>query len=135
MDRRHIFTVDADYFPMDRMREVVEYLHDHNQQYIVMTDPAVAYVPDENYGPLDRGTDMDVFLKMPSGEYELGVVWPGVTVYPDWFHPDIQEYWNTEFKMFYNEEDGLDIDGVWIDMNEPASVSDRPKWGYLFVRS
>lgn len=48
---------------------------------------------------------------------------PGVTVYPDWFHPDVQEYWNNEFTLFYNPEDGLDIDGVWIDMNEPANVS------------
>ncbi len=33
MDRRRIFTVDPDYFPMDRMREIVEYLHDHDQQF------------------------------------------------------------------------------------------------------
>ncbi len=25
--------------------------------------------------------------------------------------------------MFYNPEQGLDIDGAWIDMNEPSNVS------------
>lgn len=25
--------------------------------------------------------------------------------------------------MFYNPDTGLDIDGAWIDMNEPSSVS------------
>lgn len=33
MDRRRIFTLDPDYFPLDRMREIVDYLHDHDQQY------------------------------------------------------------------------------------------------------
>ncbi|KAF9047043.1 glycoside hydrolase family 31 protein [Hymenopellis radicata] len=124
MDRRRIFTVDPDYFPMDRMREIVEYLHDHDQQYILMTDPAVAFV--EGYEPFDRGTDMDVWLKFPDGTVSLGLVWPGVTVYPDWFHPDIQSYWNTEFTMFYSPEAGLDIDGAWIDMNEPANFCNLP---------
>lgn len=31
-------------------------------------------------------------------------------------------YWNNEFELFYNPTTGLDIDGSWIDMNEPASV-------------
>ena len=48
---------------------------------------------------------------------------PGVTVYPDWFHPKIQEYWNKEFQLFYNPTTGVDIDGAWIDMNEPANAS------------
>ena len=41
----------------------------------------------------------------------------------DWFNPKTQEYWNKEFDLFYNAKTGVDIDGVWIDMNEPASVS------------
>ena len=41
----------------------------------------------------------------------------------DWFNPKTQEYWNKEFDLFYNAKTGVDIDGVWIDMNESASVS------------
>ncbi len=33
MDGRKIFTVDPNYFPIDRMRQIVKYLHDHNQKY------------------------------------------------------------------------------------------------------
>ena len=33
MDRRRIFTVDPDYFPLDRMREIISYLHDHDQKF------------------------------------------------------------------------------------------------------
>ncbi|KAH6907030.1 alpha-glucosidase [Coprinopsis sp. MPI-PUGE-AT-0042] len=126
MDRRLIFTVSDEYFPMNRMQEIVNHLHTNNQHFITMTDPAVGYLPEEEYEPLDRGSEMDVWLKNQNGSYHYGLVWPGVTVFPDWFHPRVEEYWTSEFKRFYNAEDGLDIDGSWIDMNEPASFCDYP---------
>ena len=33
MDNRKVFTLDPDYFPLKRMREIIDYLHAHNQQY------------------------------------------------------------------------------------------------------
>ncbi|GLB35686.1 putative glycosyl hydrolase 31 family protein [Lyophyllum shimeji] len=127
MDRRRIFTLDPSYFPLKRMREIVDYLHAHDQRYIVMTDPAIAVTePSENYGAYERAVKADVLLKGPDGNATLGVVWPGVTVYPDWFHPKTNEYWNNEFAMFYSPENGLNIDGAWIDMNEPASFCNLP---------
>ena len=33
MYKRRIFTVDPDYFPLARMREIVNYLHAHKQRY------------------------------------------------------------------------------------------------------
>ena len=44
---------------------------------VLMTDPAVGYLPGENYGPYDRGTDLDVWIKAPNGSASLGLVWPG----------------------------------------------------------
>ncbi|KAH9842419.1 alpha-glucosidase [Rhodofomes roseus] len=126
MYNRRIFTVDPDYFPITRMREIVNYLHDHDQHYVLMTDPAIAYAPNENYSTFDRGSAADVWLKAENGSYFLGVVWPGVTVFPDWFNPDIQDFWTNEFQLFYNPEYGIDIDGAWIDMNEPSSFCDVP---------
>lgn len=41
----------------------------------------------------------------------------------DWFHPKVDSYWTNEFQEFFSPKTGIDIDGVWIDMNEPASVS------------
>ncbi|KAG5640772.1 hypothetical protein DXG03_007241 [Asterophora parasitica] len=126
MDRRRVFTLDPQYFPVNRMREIVNYLHARDQKYIVMTDPAVGYAPNAGYGAYDRGTALDIWLKAANGSASLGVVWPGVTVYPDWFHPKVAQYWNKEFELFYSPTNGLDIDGVWIDMNEPASFCDYP---------
>lgn len=49
------------------------------------------------------------------------MVWPGPAVYPDWFHGPTQEFWNKEFELFFNPSSGLDIDALWIDMNEPSN--------------
>ena len=56
-----------------------------------MTDPGVAYVPGENYEAYNKGIEMDIFLKADNGSDFLGLVWPGVTVYPG-------EYSSTEAK-------------------------------------
>uniref|UniRef100_D8PUM4 beta-glucosidase n=1 Tax=Schizophyllum commune (strain H4-8 / FGSC 9210) TaxID=578458 RepID=D8PUM4_SCHCM len=123
MHRRRVFSLDPDYFPLDRMQEIVKYLHDHEQKYIMMTDPGVAYVPGENYEAYNKGIEMDIFLKQENGSDFLALVWPGVTVYPDWFHDKTQEYWSLMYANFFNPDTGIDADGSWIDMNEPSNVS------------
>lgn len=102
MYMRRIFTVDPNYFPLDKMREIVDYLHSHDQKYgadslfyilfhpsethqrcrdaVLMTDPAVAYLPGQGYGPYDRGTAKDVWLKAANGSDSLGLVWPGANL-------------------------------------------------------
>ncbi len=45
---------------------------------VLMTDPAIGYLPGQGYGTYDRGTELDVWLKTPNGSFSLGVVWPGV---------------------------------------------------------
>jgi len=45
---------------------------------VLMTDPAIGYLPGQGYGPYDRGTQLDLWLKTPNGSASLGVVWPGM---------------------------------------------------------
>jgi alpha-glucosidase len=33
MFKRRVFTMDPDYFPPARMREIIDYLHEHHQRY------------------------------------------------------------------------------------------------------
>jgi alpha-glucosidase len=90
--------MDPEYFPPARMREIIDYLHKHDQRYgmssciisitsdmivsVLMIDPAVAYAPGQGYEAYDRGTQLDLWLKTPNGNPSLGVVWPG-TFYPN----------------------------------------------------
>ena len=54
--------------------------------------------------------------------------------FPDYFNPSTSEWWAQEIELFYNGtfngtvgQKGLHFDGLWIDMNEPASfVAGRP---------
>ncbi|KDQ10939.1 glycoside hydrolase family 31 protein [Botryobasidium botryosum FD-172 SS1] len=126
MDQRKVFTNNANYFPTDKMREIVDQLHEKNQHYILMVDPAVAYQPDTNYTAYDEGIKADVFMKRPNGTTFKSVVWPGVTVFPDWFHPNVGNYWTEQFLRFFDKDTGIDIDGAWIDMNDPATFCDYP---------
>lgn len=119
MDRRLIFTTDPERYPKEKLRSLVSHLHENDQHYIVMVDPAAGY--QNNYPTLDRGIDDNVFLLRENGSLWLGVVWPGVTAFPDWFAENITGFWNSEFEMFFSADDGIDIDALWIDMNEPSS--------------
>ncbi|KAH2750320.1 hypothetical protein KXW10_005659 [Aspergillus fumigatus] len=123
MDRRRVFTLDPERFPLEKMRELVSYLHNHNQHYIVMVDPAVSVSDNVGY---NDGMEQGIFLQTQNGSLYKGAVWPGVTAYPDWFHPDIQKYWNDQFAKFFDPKTGVDIDGLWIDMNEAANFCPYP---------
>jgi len=79
MDFRKVFTVDPYRFPLHLMQELVNYLHTHQQKYIVMVDPAVAY---QNYSAFNDGVAANAFMKWANGSVYKGVVWPGVTAFP-----------------------------------------------------
>ncbi|ESZ98235.1 glycoside hydrolase family 31 protein [Sclerotinia borealis F-4128] len=118
MDARKVFTLDPERYPLDMMQDINHYLHDHDQKQVLMVDPAVPY---QDYPTYQRGAVDEVFLKRDNGSFWLGVVWPGVTVFPDWFAKGVASYWSNEFSIFFDPTNGVDIDGLWIDMNEPSS--------------
>ena len=42
------------------------------------------------------------------------------------FNDKTQAYWNGQFNSFFNKHTGVDIDALWIDMNEPSNFCDYP---------
>ncbi|XP_035824593.1 sucrase-isomaltase, intestinal [Aplysia californica] len=98
---------------------IVKDLHDNNQRYIIMADPAISSSqPAGTYPPFDDGKELDVFVKNSSGEILIGRVWPGLTAFPDFFHPNAYTYWLKQATGFHSK---IPFDGLWIDMNEPSS--------------
>ncbi|OAK95599.1 alpha-glucosidase [Phaeosphaeriaceae sp. SRC1lsM3a] len=122
MDKYKVFTL-GEGFPLNEMRKFISTLHGNNQHYIVMVDPAVAA---QDYAAYNNGVKADVFLKKANGTIFKGRVWPGVAVFPDWFHSNTQKYWDDEFAGFFNADTGVDIDALWIDMNEPSNFCVYP---------
>ena len=119
MDYRRTLSLDPARFPVEKMRQMIDHLHAHQQNYIVMVDPAVAKYP---YTPFQQGHSADAFLKEQNDSLYTGVVWAGASVFPDWFAPTTQAYWTEQFGRFFSGDSGVDIDGLWIDMNEARLV-------------
>jgi alpha-glucosidase len=123
MELRRLFTLDPERYPLELVRQVVDHLHAHQQHYIVMVNSAVWRGDNDVY---NEGVEQNVWQVRENGSIYEGAVWPGPTVFPDWTHPNTQEYWNSQFAKFFDPASGIDIDGLWNDMNEPANFCPYP---------
>ncbi|XP_021964900.1 maltase-glucoamylase, intestinal [Folsomia candida] len=86
------------------------------------------------YEPLRLGHEMDVWVKRPNGTPSTGTLWPGgehegwdkpagpgfggPVHFTDFSRPSAIEWWRIICAQY---RDVLDWDGLWLDMNEPAS--------------
>ena len=58
---------------------------------------------------------MNTFVKDSGGQNPIvGKVWPGYTVFPDFFHPNASMYWTQQVENFHQQ---LSFDGMWIVSN------------------
>jgi len=69
MDLRKVFTLDPDRFPLEKLRELVTHLHDNDQHYIMMVDPAVAY---QDYPPFIQEYEAGAFMRNANGSVFQG---------------------------------------------------------------
>ncbi|KAJ5093295.1 hypothetical protein N7456_009156 [Penicillium angulare] len=116
------FTNDPVRFGYREGKDFLSKLHDGGRHYIPIVDAAI-YSPnphneDDKYDTYTRGAEDDVFLKNPDGSLYVGTVWPGNTVFTDWHHPKAGAFWANELVTWHED---IAFDGIWIDMNEPAS--------------
>ncbi|OAL53895.1 hypothetical protein IQ07DRAFT_322572 [Pyrenochaeta sp. DS3sAY3a] len=119
MNLRQDFTTDPERFPIPKMQELVRTLHERDQRYVLILDPGVHAVG--NYPTYEKGHKMDVFLKHADGTDMLGVQWPGEVAWPDWLAPNTQQWWTEEIAAAFNPDTGIDLDGLWVDMNEASN--------------
>lgn len=59
MHLRKTFTLDPKRYPLDKMRELVSHLHNNDQHYIVMVDPAVSVSGKHAFIFIDVTNDSD----------------------------------------------------------------------------
>ncbi len=82
---------------------------------VSIIDPGVKLDP--GYAMYDEGIEHGYFAETPEGETYVNAVWPGDAVYPDFGNKEVRDWWGK--KQSYLTD--LGFDGVWNDMNEPAS--------------
>lgn len=113
MDGYRIFTFDPKGF--SNPKKLNDYLHQHHFKSVYMIDPGVK--AEEGYFVDDQGTAGDYWVKTKDGKPFVGEVWPGAVHFPDFTRPEVRTWWATLYKDFMAQG----VDGVWNDMNEPAS--------------
>lgn len=115
MDSYMDFTLDPVRFPTSEVQAFVDYLHEHQQHYIVIVDPGIFI--DDQYEAYNQGSEMNVWITDYTGTEPLvGKVWPGYTTFPDFSHPNASAFWSGQISKF--RANGPAFDGLWIDMNE-----------------
>ncbi|KAK9804037.1 hypothetical protein WJX73_006346 [Symbiochloris irregularis] len=115
------FTFNEDRWPQKPFKEWVQKLHDSNIAWVPIVDPGIMVDPE--YDAYNKGLAADIFIKEGSGEPYKGQVWPGPTHWPDFIHPDTQDYWQQQLEAFH---DLAAFDGLWIDMNEASNFIEDP---------
>ncbi|EMD41237.1 glycoside hydrolase family 31 protein [Gelatoporia subvermispora B] len=115
------FTTDPVTFPGEEMRAFIQNLTANHQHYIPIVDAAIAKQVNDTdvYDPYTRGVELDTWIKNPDGSEYVGQVWPGYTVFPDWFAPNTLELWTEALQNW--SAAGVEFSGLWLDMNEISS--------------
>ncbi|CCM00566.1 uncharacterized protein FIBRA_02600 [Fibroporia radiculosa] len=115
------FTSDPVSYPGYEMRIFIRELAANYQHYIANVDAAIAKQVNATdiYDPYTKGVELDIWVKNPDGSQFIGEVWPGFTVFPDWFANNTQAYWTEALRNWSNG--GIEFSGIWLDMNEATS--------------
>ncbi|XP_077579158.1 sucrase-isomaltase, intestinal [Stigmatopora nigra] len=139
MHRQLDFVLDPEF---DGLPNLVDTMRKEGMRFIFILDPAISG-NETHYPAFERGNAADVFIKWPkniSDDIVWGKVWPdypnimvnesldwddqveqyrAFTAFPDFFRDATAKWWQQEIRDFY--QNAVEFDGLWIDMNEPAS--------------
>ncbi|XP_062860469.1 sucrase-isomaltase, intestinal [Trichomycterus rosablanca] len=139
MERQLNFVLDKNFTGLPAL---VDDMRKEGMRFIFILDPAISG-NESSYPAFERGVKDDVFIKWPAdlgGTIVWGKVWPDIpnvfvdesldwetqveiyrayTAFPDFFLSRTAAWWHQEIFEFYNNT--MKFDGLWIDMNEPAS--------------
>ncbi|XP_034024674.1 maltase-glucoamylase, intestinal [Thalassophryne amazonica] len=140
MERQLDFSLNNDFRGLPAL---VDRMRSEGMRFIFILDPAISGNETESYPAFDRGEQQDVFIKWPKelkDDIVWGKVWPdypnvivnesldwdtqveiyrSYAAFPDFFRNQTAKWWHQEIKDFYDYT--MKFDGLWIDMNEPAS--------------
>ncbi|NXY63653.1 MGA protein, partial [Callaeas wilsoni] len=112
-------------------------------RFVLILDPAIS-ANETNYPAFDRGVEQDVFIKWPNSDdiiyakVKIPIISPknhpnnpvmilyrAYAAVPDFFRNSTVDWWAREIAEVYenprNSSLSIKFDGLWIDMNEPAS--------------
>jgi alpha-glucosidase len=124
MDGYRVFTTDAAKIPepANEFQAMLESGH----PVVPIIDPGVKLDPE--YAVYQSGKTADIFCQNPEGGDFIGLVWPGLTVFPDFSREDARAWWADQVAEFAKQG----LVGAWLDMNDPSVAKSNPYnmlWG------
>ncbi|NWH25903.1 MGA protein, partial [Grus americana] len=143
MERQLDFTIGARFAGLPAL---IDKIKKDGMRFIIILDPTISG-NETNYPTFSRGVQDDVFIKWPNtNDIIYSKVWPFLpnvevneslpeetqiqlygahAAFPDFFRNSTVEWWKREILEFYNNptdaSKSVKFDGLWIDMNEPAT--------------
>lgn len=116
MDRYMVYTIDSSKFP--DMNKLIDTLNSNNVDLVPIIDPAVKML--DGYEIYDQMKSKGLFAVCNNSEQSdyVNEVWPGESCYPNYFSVECQRYITDITKEFLTK---YKFNGIWTDMNEPAS--------------
>lgn len=134
MDDYKIFSVSPSRYA--NLTKYVKHIRENkNMTFVPIMDAGVAVRSDiDSYYTLKTGLDNQVFIKQALSDEPLtGGVWCGNAYFPDFYKPATTTWWLDNWD-YLSKTVGLEVDGIWLDMNEATSFcdgycidSERPK--------
>lgn len=113
------FSLDPVNYPQDHVKKFIENLHKNHQHIIPIVDPGIRIRKDSSV--YQRAISEDLLIKNFAGKPLKGMVWPGPTHFPDFFHPLTDVYWRDCLLLLYKQ---IPYSGIWLDMNEISNFCD-----------
>ncbi len=112
MDNYKVFTTCDKKFK-DIKKMIVD-LKKQGVKVVTIIDPGVKV--EKDYYVYEEGKKNNYFATLNNEIYK-NVVWPGDSVFPSFINSDVRKWWGDLSKFLID----LGVDGIWTDMNEPAS--------------
>ena len=114
MNKNRIFEWNREYFP--NPKKMINEIHKLGTKIVTIIDPAV--IADQNDNLFISG--IGKYCETQNGEIYTADVWAGKSVFPDFLNKETRKWWTYNIKRWINT---YKIDGIWLDMNEPAAFT------------
>ena len=113
MDSFKLFTWNKERFPDPR--RFIDEVHSRGVKVITIVDHSVRV--DQNYEVFISG--LGKYCETDKGDLFVGKLWPGNSVYPDFFRDETRDWWSELISKWLSQG----VDGIWLDMNEPTDFT------------
>ena len=109
-----IFTLNEKNFK--DLPNLIYELHQNNYKFIPIVDLGFPINDEDEFYRI--GKENNAFIKSNyTNEDLISYVWPGNSVFPDFFSKAGNDLWSYAMEKYYQT---VKYDGLWLDMNEPA---------------